>query len=447
MTPRFVFALLASIVVCAPARAQLLSKWTVTRVNHLVLTPPGGVTVQQMSGVTYKGPEGGAHRFLAVEQIKGELLQFDVTISAAGGVTGISNVAAIDITSSADLEGIAYTNSTRNTVFVSDETAAGPRVLEINLTSGATVRSLPIPNPPFSGGNTLPNRGFESLTRSRDATEMWTANEESLTIDGDAATPTAGTIVRLLRFDVAGNTVTTAQQYAYPVEAMHGTYFMGRGQSGLSDLTLMPDGTLLALERSLASGSLAYRSRIFEIDFAGATDVSTPPLASGLIGQTYTPVAKRSFFDDAADGALGQNLEGLTLGPRLANGSWLLLGVVDDQPGDLDTLSANTIVAFIATANTTADFNADGQVDGDDLLSWQRGLGKPSGVKLADGDGDRDGDVDAADLQLWRTAFAAPVGVPVPEPSGALLAAAALVTLQSCRRPRHRSPSPARVPT
>jgi hypothetical protein len=414
----------------APMRA---ANWDVDRVNHMVLTPPAGVTVQEMSGVTYVGPAGGAHRFIAAEQTKGELVQFDVTVNASGAITAISNVAAIDIASSADLEGIAYTNASRNSVFASDELAAGPRIVEVNLATGNTQQAVTIPS--VFAGHTLSNRGFESLTRSLDAKEMWTGNEEALTVDGAAATPDAGTVVRLVRFNVAGNAVTAAQQYAYSVEPMHGPYLLGNGQSGLSDLTLMPDGTLLALERSLANvATLAYRSRIFEIDFAGATDVSVGPPAGGLAGQSYTPVAKQELFDGAADGALGQNLEGLALGPRLANGSWLLVGVVDDRPGDLDSLSANTVVAFTATANVTGDFDADGDADGADLMRWQRGLGKTIGSKLADGDGDRDGDVDAADLAVWKGDFAVPASAAVPEPSTLAMAAAALMSLGMRRR-------------
>jgi hypothetical protein len=203
----------------------------------------------------------------------------------------------------------------------------------------------------------------------------------------------------------------------------------------LSDLTLMPDGTLLALERSLANVStLAYRSRIFEVDVAGATNVGVGLPAVGLTGQSYTPVAKQTLFDGAADGALGQNLEGLALGPRLANGSWLLVGVVDDRPGDLDTLSANTVVAFTATANVTGDFDDDGDADGADLMRWQRGLGKTIGAKLGDGDGDRDGDVDAADLVVWKGDFAVPASQEVPEPTTWAVTATAILALGVRRR-------------
>ena len=160
---------------------------------------------------------------------------------------------------------------------------------------------------------------------------MWTANEQALTVDGSQATSSAGTTVRLLRMDVAGDNVTAAEQYAYQVEKIHGTSTIGSPQSGLSDLAALPDGTLLALERSVAFTSPFYLSRIFEIDPTAATDVSVAPFATGLIGQSFTPVAKELLWSGAADNASGQNLEGLTLGPRLANGNWLLVGVVDNS--------------------------------------------------------------------------------------------------------------------
>ena len=403
----------------SPARA---ANWQINRVNHLVLTPPGGVTIAEMSGVTYLGPAAGAnHRFIAAEEIKGELVQFDLTFNASGGITSFSNVAAVDIVPTLDFEGIAYTNAVRNSVFISDEN--GPGVRELNLATGAELQAVAIP-PVFA--NRRANLGFESLTRSPDGAVMWTANEQALTVDGPVATSSAGTNVRLLKLNVAGNTVAVGSQFAYQVEPIHGTNTFGSPQSGLSDLVSMPDGTVIALERSvslLASPS-TYLNRIYEIDFAGATDVSVGPTATGLTGQTFTPVGKQLLWSGPVDGTNGQNLEGLTLGPRLANGSWMLIGVVDDG----DELSNNTLVASTATAIPSADFNADGAVDGTDLLDWQRGLGQAIGAAHSTGDADRDGDAD--DLTQWKADFAAPgeaAAATVPEPASLTLCGLALI--------------------
>jgi hypothetical protein len=204
----------------------------------------------------------------------------------------------------------------------------------------------------------------------------------------------------------------------------------------------MPDGTLLTLERSVVVATPIFLNRIYETSFAGATDVSVGALANGLTGQSYTPVGKQLLWSGAADNSAGQNLEGLALGPRLANGSWILLGVVDDNPADDDTLSANTVVAFLATANPTADFNTSGDADGADFLAWQRGFGKTVGAKLTDGDADRDGDVDNADYNLWKSAFAHPASMPVPEPAPLPLALFASLTAATCtrRRPQRGTP-------
>lgn len=435
MIPRLACAAVATLWLVASARA---ANWSVSRMNHVTLAPPEGVSVQEMSGVTYLGPvAGGLHRFLTVQEGHGALAQFDVSFNSSGAITGVSNISTIATPNFLqDFEGIAYTNPARNSAFVADESPAGPNVRELNLATGTSYQALSIPA--VIKDNERANRGFESLTRTLDATAMWAANEQALTVDGPESTASVGAVVRLLKFNVAGNAVTTGPQYAYNVEPIHGASPLGSPQSALSDLTAMPDGTLLALERSVAATPpTIYLTRIFETNIAGATDISVGALGNGLIGQSYTPVAKTPLFAGAVDGANGQNLEGLALGPRLDNGSWVLLGVVDDgfsNGVDDDPLSNNTLVAFVATANVTGDFDADGDIDGDDLLRWQRGLGKAIGAKLDEGDGDRDGDVDAADLAAWRGAFIAAASSTAPEPAGLVVAIMGLSALASRRR-------------
>lgn len=423
---RFAAPLLAFAVAIGTTAAARAANWTLARVNHVLLAPPAGVTVSEMSGVTYVGPIDGAHRFIAVQQTKGELVRFDVTLSDAGAIMAVSNIAAIDVTPTNDFEGIAYTNAQRNSVFLSSENGAGLR--EISLATGAQLQAVTLP---AVFGNVRANRSFESLTRAPDGASMWIANEQALTVDGALATAAAGTPVRLLKLNVDGNAVTPGSQFAYQVERIHGSATFGSPQSGLSDLALMPDGTLLALERSVAVTAPIYLNRIYEVNADAATDVSGPPFATGLSGQAFTPVAKELLWSGAVDAANGQNMEGLALGPRLANGAWLLLGVVDNQNGG-DPLSGNTIVAFTATPTISADFDANGSVDGNDFLRWQRGFGKPAGATRGEGDANRDGAVDGADLELWKGSFqpaARPTTQAIPEPGATLLVATAALAL------------------
>lgn len=56
----------------------------------------------------------------------------------------------------------------------------------------------------------------------------------------------------------------------------------------------------------------------------------------------------------------------------------------------------------------SADFDADGDVDGADFLAWQRGLGLSGNAVAADGDADGDKNVDGVDLGYWKTQFGVP---------------------------------------
>jgi hypothetical protein len=59
------------------------------------------------------------------------------------------------------------------------------------------------------------------------------------------------------------------------------------------------------------------------------------------------------------------------------------------------------------------DFDADGDVDGADFLTWQRGLGISGNAAAADGDADGDKDVDGMDLGYWKTQFAGPASAAI----------------------------------
>jgi hypothetical protein len=84
---------------------------------------------------------------------------------------------------------------------------------------------------------------------------------------------------------------------------------------------------------------------------------------------------------------------------------------------------------LVAGAVNDADFDNDGEVDGSDFLTWQRGVGIDSGATNGQGDADGNGAVNGADLGIWKGDFGAaaqPVAGAVPEPASALLALTAI---------------------
>jgi hypothetical protein len=93
-----------------------------------------------------------------------------------------------------------------------------------------------------------------------------------------------------------------------------------------------------------------------------------------------------------------------------------------------------------AAAVADADFDNDGDVDGADFLTWQRGVGV--GTTNAAGDADGNGSVNGADLAIWKSNFGPDATVAIasiPEPSAVclgMLAAAAVLVGGKPRRSR-----------
>ncbi len=426
----FRFGVFVFVALATASQVFAAPRWKVEYLNSVTLdTASAGITVNELGGVSLLEylPGNDKYRFIAALEDAGELVVFDVKFATDGSLVSAEADRAETINSTLDYEGIVTVPGT-NRVFLSEENTPGVR--EFDLTTGNEVQSVAIPT---VFDNARSNRGFESLARNAAGTTMWTANEEALTVDGAISSTAASTTVRLQQFDVTGSTVTASSQYAYEVDPIHTGGFSV--QRGLSELVVLPDGTLLGLERSFASGATpAFESEIFEIDLAGATDVSQAPFDTGLSGQSVTPVDKYLLWSGQAGAASGENLEGLTLVTR-DDESMILLGVTDNQ-GSL----ANTIVAFELSLNITGDFDNDGDADGTDFLTWQRNVG--TGTSLEEGDATADGNVDAADLAIWQGEYgtlsvasqASLQSIPEPTTWTLMLLAGASVVALSRRR-------------
>ena len=411
------------ILFMAPIR-HVTAQWNVTPQSVELLSPGPVSGITEMSGVTFLGSTGSNHHFAAVQDSGNQLALFDVIFTNDGSISSATATGDVSLAPGFDFEGIAFTNPSRNSVYISEETT--PTVREYDLSSGNMLQVLSMP---AVFEHIRGNRGLESLTRTVGGTVMWTANEESLTVDGPAATTTGGTVVRLQQLLVDDDSVVPAAQYAYDVSPVHDVGFAGQQQSGLTDLVALPDGTVLTLERSFAAlASPTYLGRIYQIDFSSATDISQLPLTASLAGQIFTPVDKQLLASFVV-GSSGENLEGLTLGPRLANGHWTLLGVVDDG----GPFSNNTVASFEISPPScisASDINCSGTVDEFDYMAWKDTF---SSTSLLFADVSHNGTVDAADYTLWRADSAAnpanESSIPEPEPHVLFLIACAFFAL------------------
>ena len=174
------------------------------------------------------------------------------------------------------------------------------------------------------------NMSFEGLSFAPDGNSLWLGMEASLYQDAPLATPEQGSVVRITRLDRDGRVLG---QYAYPIEAIASKPAPGRNaDNGVSEILALDNHRLLIVERAgveNAEGVYANHVRIYEMDTAGATDIAALP---ALAGASYVPARKRLLLDLEKIGLQHvDNLEGISWGPRLANGRRSLVMVSDDN--------------------------------------------------------------------------------------------------------------------
>lgn len=345
-----------------------------------------------LSGLTWLGPEfgGGGNSYLAVMDSSNKLVRLSISVTSDGTLSGAAVVAGggVSLADSRDFEDIAFRGAAINSVYLCEE--GSPEVREYRLDSGLQIQVL---SRPSIYANRRANFGFESLSLNRTRSTLWTANEEALTNDGAASTPTAGTWVRLLKYDATTDPPAPIAQFAYLTQPIHGSVIAG-ARSGVSQIVALPNGKLLVLERSFALAATFFQTRIYEVDVSVATDVS---LLGTLIGTSFTPASKRLLYTGDQT-----NLEGLCLGPKLSDGSYALLGIVDDG----DPISVNRVVSFRLAGDVEsacpADLNIDGVVDDLDFVRFAESYNA-----LLDpvGDLNQDGVADDTDFVTFAAAY------------------------------------------
>ena len=310
-----VAALLCGIVV---ARAGAL---TVTTVSQVTRPSSSTYGAEQISGITYAGGD----LFYAVDDNDNKLYPLTLAINRANGsltTAGITIGTGVVMSGGSDMEGCAF-DPCSGKVWISQETSA--LIREYDPSDGTLLRSAPIPavQKKYRG-----NYSLEALTISGDGRTMWTANEEALTVDGELATNSVGSVVRLTRFTRAAvhDNWTPNGEWAYVTQPI-GTAKDSHTRSGVSGLCALPDDTLLVLERRCYQGGLFpdFNIQIYQVNFSGATDVSA---IASLKDATYTPTTKTSLWSYTHSSNM-PNYEGICLGPRLDDGSSTLVLVGD----------------------------------------------------------------------------------------------------------------------
>ena len=248
-----------------------------------------------------------------------------------------------------DHEGIAW-DSRAGVVWMSDEYDASIRAFDPVSGKRRAEVKIPAVQDAFRY-----NRSLESLAISPDGMEMWSCNEEALDVDdarhgrngvkspkprpdtcgkdGPRSSQDKGSRVRLMRFsrDSADSAWRPNGEWMYETDPIGGMNFLGKSRSGVADVAVLSDGTLLVLERefSVKSGRFmpSFRCRIYVADVSCADDVTGNVALKDFPGRS---VAKTLLW--SGDTAFA-NYEGICEGPRLVDGTRTLVLISDADAG------------------------------------------------------------------------------------------------------------------
>ena len=319
-----------------------------------------GAPVGGLSGITYdpKGINGvtsQAYRFYAVSDDPSEngearfySLRLDLTSGDLPNI-GLKKVTVEGVTSLKKADGETFSwgsinpeaiaLSPRNSIFVASEgvTHIGipPFVGEFDLKTGNQRGTLPIPKryiPDASDEKqqqgVLDNSGFESLTidpetfspGGLDPFRLFVATEAPLMQDVD---PEQASKLRLLHYIIVDKTPQLVSENLYTLDQVPMTIL-----NGLTELVTVGGGQFLSLERSF--GLSGYGARIYQVAVGAATDTSRINSFKGRTAMVE-PVRKKLLLDLSELGIPLYNLEGMTLGPRLPDGSQSVVLVSDDS--------------------------------------------------------------------------------------------------------------------
>ncbi len=164
------------------------------------------------------------------------------------------------------------------------------------------------------------NQGLEGLTLTPSGRYLWAGMEGPGYNDGAPPSEDAGALTRITRFDTESRVATA--QYTYPLDAV--TAGPGGG-NGLSDLVALDDDSFLVIERGFGTHVAA---RIYRVSVGDAEDVLARPSLTGAPVRTM----EKSLLVDLTETVRPlDNVEGITLGPRLPDGRQSLVLVSDDN--------------------------------------------------------------------------------------------------------------------
>lgn len=243
----------------------------------------------------------------------------------------------------ADPEAIRYNAKTKQLVWTSEGerfirndafVLINPAITTIT-TNGNYIDSFELPqNMLMKTSPEGPRRNgvFEGLSFANNYKTLFVSIEEPLYEDGPGAgLKDSSAWIRIIKYDV--KTRKPLAQYGYEIDPVAyppsppGAFKV----NGVSEILVINDHQLLVMERSFSAGRKSSTVKIYMADLKGAEDVSGH---ASLVASFFKPVQKKLLLNMDSLGIHIDNVEGVTLGPKLSNGQRTLIFVSDNNFSD-----------------------------------------------------------------------------------------------------------------
>ena len=232
---------------------------------------------------------------------------------------------------SIDTEGIALTGES---LFISSEgdrkRQIQPFIREFSL-AGKQLQNLPIPKKFMiqAESGIRNNLALENLTITPNKKYLFTATENALIQDGVKANVSTGSPCRILQYDlIKGKPEKEFLYITEPITSKSNNSGVLK-INGLVELMALDDTHLLSLERSfsLDTGNVI---KLFQVDLSNADNIQKINSLNTHL-TPISPAQKELLLDLSNLELISDNIEGMTFGPRLADGRRSLILVSDNN--------------------------------------------------------------------------------------------------------------------
>jgi len=327
-----------------------------------------GTQIGGLSGITYDARIDG---YYAISDDRSQFAParfYTLDIDLADGSLDSGDVTFTDVTTLKRADGSAYPAlfidpeglalDRRGNLYLTQEGQVAPLAAINNVQIAPSVASyrtdgtlrtfLPVdskflPTPDAASG-VRNNLAFEAATVTPNGRFLYVGTENALFQDGPAASTASGTLSRIIKYDTRTNQAVAEFAYITDPVARAPNPAGQFATNGLVELLALDNrGTLLAMERSFSVGATGTAGntgndiKIYLVRTQGATDIrgidaiSTEIDDGELSAFLDQPVQKTLLFDLAELGIPLDNIEGMTLGPKLADGRQSLILVSDNN--------------------------------------------------------------------------------------------------------------------